>query len=95
MDSKFDRLVDQLANLTLFVMQSRNNKKLKGPDNSNGTPGDNQQNTERRYSYCQRPGHYPNQCPDNPHRNTIFNSYGLMGHIEATCSIKEKNPKNT
>lgn len=84
LDPNVESFEGQLSDLMIFFRQSRNNKKSKESGNSNGKTVDNRQNTKKRCLYCTKPGHYANQCPHNPHRNTICYLWGMIGHIEAT-----------
>lgn len=53
MESKVDRIADQMAGLALLVSQLRNNKESNGSGNSNGKAGDNKK-TRRRDAHIAR-----------------------------------------
>ncbi len=75
-DNRLNQISSQLESLTLTIK--------KGHTTPNG-------NSDIICSFCNKPGHYANRCPDNPHRNTRCGNCGKMGHHESTC-FKKNTP---
>ena len=69
LENKFDATTSQLAELSLMMKKRQ-------------TPGDSA--TGWTCSYCKEPGHSPNRCHSNPHRNTHCPTCGNVGHAAET-----------
>ena len=73
-----DKLAEQLAELSLIVRKQT------------GASSSDRRETPRPCSFCQKPGHGANSCPENPHRDTRCSKCGRLGHSVATCYSRQK-----
>lgn len=74
-------LAEQLADLALVT--KRTSTAVSGPSE-----------IEKTCSYCQKPGHFANRCPENSNRNTRCARCGKHGHLEETCWSKVSQNDN-
>ena len=77
-ESKVDKLAEQLAELSLIVRKQT------------GSSSSDRRETPRPCSFCPKPGHGANSYPENPHRDTRCSKCVRLGHSVATCYSCQK-----